>query len=175
MVLLLLAPAQESESAVGRALRFLARHQAEDGSWGTMEPSCRCRPRLPIDTALQIPIRKEVEARFRRLLTDLADDGPDVRDRAQREVEALGAGAVPLLQKSLTHADPEVVRRCRESLRTIWASDPTVRSLCLQLKRAPEEGFQVKATSLALLCFLAGGYTHLSRDQHRDPDGRVYD
>jgi hypothetical protein len=172
--LLLFCNCQAAESPVTRALLYLARHQAEDGSWGQVEPSCRCRPRFPIDTALPIPLEKKIEARFPPLLKQLADDRADVRDRAQREVEGLGAAAVPLLQRSLKHEDPEVARRCREALRTIWAKDPTVRTLCLQPGRVPEEGLQVKATGLALLCFLAGGYSHLSKDQYPDFGGKVF-
>src|SRR4030095_7543244 len=139
ITLLLFCNCQATENAVTRALLYLARHQAEDGSWGPVEPSCRCRPRLPITTALPMPVEKELEARSHHLLTQLAEDGAEVRDRAQREVEGLGAGAVPLLQRSLNHADAEVARRCRETLRTIWAKDPTVRTLCCQLGRPPEE------------------------------------
>jgi hypothetical protein len=108
-------------------------------------------------------------------LSELADDRPDVRDRAQRKVEGLGAGAVPLLQRSLHHADPEVVRRCREVLLTMWTTDPTVRTVCLGLEQPPGEDLQVETTGLGLLCFLGAGYTQLSRDQFRDPDGRVFD
>jgi hypothetical protein len=175
LILLLLCESRQAEGPVTHALRYLARHQSADGSWGHFEPSCTCGAQLPIETPLAIPIDPEFEARFNRLLDELGGDQVRIREEAQRRIQDLGWRAVPLLQKSLRHQEAEVALRSRRALEAIWIKDPEVRRLTRAGAPTPEPEFQVVATSLAVLCFLGAGYTHLSKDQWIDYDGRVFD
>ena len=174
LALLLFCESPRTENAVTRALLYLARHQADDGSWGGFDPVCGCRPAQPIETELPIPIDPDVERRFTGLLEDLAQDDASSRERAQRKVRALAGRAVPLLQRSLGHPDPEVAWRCRQTLTSIWKEDPEVRELRLRIGRREESDRQVFATGLGVLCFLGAGYTQLSRDEWQDVQGRRY-
>lgn len=175
MLLVALTPCQSGENAVTRALYFLACHQGEDGSWGQiLEASCRCRPRISVQTRLPIPIDPVLEIRYQSLAAGLKDDAIQVRERAQQDIQRLGAGAVPLLQRSLDHQDPEVALRCRNALREIWSSDPKIQTLCLGLGWTPDEDYQLMATGLGLLTFLGAGYTHLSRDHRIGSRGRDF-
>jgi hypothetical protein len=174
LLLLLLATAQESESASSRGLRFLARHQAEDGSWGEFEDSCRCPDRLPLETPLPIPVDEQVERRFAPLLEQLSADAAATREQAHRAIQALGSRAVPLLQRQLHHTDPEVASRCRTVLAGLWESDPAVLELRRGLQKSEPHDIRVLATGLALLCYLEVGYSHVSKVEFQDPNGRTY-
>ena len=171
LILLLMCDSQRVENCVTRALVFLARHQAEDGSWGRIHPSCTCRPRVSIETPLGIPMDAAVETEFNRLLEELAGDAVRTRMEAHRKIQDLGSSAVPLLQKSLRHNDPEVAFRCREILDALWRSNREVRA---RVGMPTEEEFRVSATGLGLLCFLGAGYGHYSKDQREDHEGRHY-
>ena len=173
-LLLFLPMAQDDESAAARALRFLARHQAEDGSWGRFETSCRCRSLVPLETPLALAVDEQVERRFQPLFEQLASDAIVAREKAQQEIHRLGAPVVPLLQRHLRHSDPEIALRCRGTLAALWNSDLDLRARWTGLGPAVGEDFPVTATGLAILCYLEMGYTHLSKDQVVDPDGRAY-
>ena len=59
------------------------------------------------------------QAKIERLVRELGADAPETRDKAQRELEQLGAPAVPALEKATQSEDPEVALRASESLELI--------------------------------------------------------
>jgi hypothetical protein len=137
------APAAE-ESSTYSFLRFLARHQRADGSWGGQPATCTCpderKPVPACDAAKVAP-----------LLAALGDEDPGLRDSAQKELRALGESALPHLREAARHPDPEVRGRCAV--------------LCRALELEARGGGDAELTGLALLAFLGAGYSHLSKDE----------
>lgn len=140
--------AQEKQDLVLPALRTLARHQREDGSWGEAPAACTCRRETPAGgrDAARIPL----------LIAALGSDDPAVRDQAQDALRSIGEAALPAIREALQGSDAEVRARCA--------------GLASQLggcfNPAPSGTGDVELTGLALLAFLGAGYTHRSRDWH---------
>jgi hypothetical protein len=155
-------------------LRWLARHQLEDGSWPRAVQGCDC----PAEARTPEPkADPAAEAKARELVERFGDDDPEKRDRAFAALADLGAAALPVLRKAAESDDVETAGRAKELLKRIDAA-----------RRIPDAG----ATGLALLAFLGAGYTHLSKDVHdtlcfgtvvrrglqwilknQDPEGRI--
>jgi hypothetical protein len=132
------------EDATCSWLRFLARHQREEGSWGTAPDACRCdlpKPALRVDA-------KGIEA----LIRELGRPEPDRRDDAESKLRAAGEAALPRLRKARDDPDPEIRARCE--------------ALCPAEPPRGEGGGDVELTALGLLNFLGSGYTHLSKDRY---------
>lgn len=134
----------ETADATASWLRFLARHQREDGSWGTAPDACRRdlpKPPLLVDA-------KGIEA----LLRELGRPEPDWRDDAEAKPRAAVEAALPRLRKAHDDPDPEIRARCEK----LCPADPP----------RGEGGGDVELTALGLLTFLGSGYTHLSKDRY---------
>lgn len=139
LALLLQADRPDLDS-VRKAIRYLARHQAEDGLWGRRPPSCTC-PREPVPpvTAPDAPTRAKVAA----LILALNDDDPDRRSAAQKALVEIGRPAVPQLLEA--EASGEVETRTRAG----WALDAMQ-----PLLTAPD----LELTGLAVFLFTQAGY-----------------
>ncbi len=148
-ILMLLAQEEAQEGVSSAALRFLARHQLHDGSWGSEPDACRCAlppPAAPGDLK-QVP----------HLIELLGSEDIDARDRAQKALRDIGAPAVPLLRAAAEGTDSEVVARSRLLLGI--------------LERPVREPGDVELTGLVVLAFMNAGYSHLSMDTY---DGLNY-
>jgi hypothetical protein len=148
--LALLAASQEKESLVPLGLRYLARHQAADGSWGQRGTSCDCpsespRPDPPVDAASR--------ARIEALIRELDDDDFRRREEALKGVIAVGEPAVPLLRECASKGPPEAQWRSKTALRRIAAGGTSA---------------DVEITAMALVAFLGAGFSHLSKDVYDD-------
>ncbi len=126
--------------------RYLSRHQATDGSWGAKPEGCVCPEPVP-------PPAVE-PARLSELLLRLGDDDPAHRDAAERDLRELGESALPALRAGADHKDAEVRGRCARLEARLAARCAGVSDL--------------ETTGLAVLAFLGGGYSHLSKDVYDD-------
>jgi hypothetical protein len=146
-VLLSQTETSAGEGSLTLALRFLARHQREDGSWGEPPPSCSCRRAIP----RAVPERDPAD--LSRLIRALGSERPEERARASEELRQLGRRALPQLQEAAQDEDPEIRDRCA--------------ALRRELERPFAAGAgDVELTGLALLTYLGAGYSHLSKDVH---------
>lgn len=144
--------AEPATDLVSLALRYLARHQSEDGTWGARPARCECpgEPASPAGQPLDVPGRARVAA----LLAELDAEDPERRLRAQEALVREGRPAEPLLRDA--GGSPEARGRAADILRRI-AREGTRSDLEL--------------TSWALLTFMGAGFSHLSKDEH---DGVVF-
>ena len=142
-----LACPQVEEVVAPANLSWLARHQAEDGSWGRYVENCTC-PGLGAPPKADIKRDPAVEAKLKPLLEKLASDEPSEREAALEAIVAFGEPAEPFLADVFS-TDVEVKGRVADALRRL-----------ARARTAPE----VSTTSLALLAFLGAGYSHLSKD-----------
>ena len=124
-------------------LRYLARHQAADGSWGARPAGCTCPEPAP-------PAKADPAA----LLLQLGHDEVARRDAAERELRALGDSALPALRAGAEHTDPEIRARCARVIERLATRCTGVSDL--------------ETSALAVLAFLGDGYSHLSRDTYED-------
>ncbi|MBI2933435.1 MAG: hypothetical protein HYY16_17460 [Planctomycetes bacterium] len=146
-VALVLALAQENGPP---SLRYLARHQNADGSWGIRMHECACPDAGKREKPKRDPV---VEAKARPLIEKLGSDDPAERDEAQKALIAFGDAVEPFIEDIEQSPDWEVQGRALIVLRRL-----------AQARSIPD----VSATSLALLSFLGAGYSHLSRDTFKD-------
>jgi hypothetical protein len=146
---MLQAPAA-SESSTHLFLRYLARHQQADGSWGARPAGCACPDETKATPACDA-------ARVAPLLAALSDEDPERRDAAEKELRALGDAALPHLRAASQDPDPEVRGRC-----AVLARRPDLEA---------RGGGDAELTGLALLTFLGAGFSHLSKDEY---DGRCF-
>lgn len=130
------------EDACSLFLRYLARHQRPDGSWGERPETCTCPEERKI-----VPCDNE---KVEPLLLALGDEDPEKRETAQKELRALGESALPRLRAAADDPDPEVRGRCA--------------ALCRKFDLVAKGGSDAELTGLALLTFLGAGYSHLSKD-----------
>jgi hypothetical protein len=150
----------QGESATGPSeIRFLARHQSADGSWGEIPEDCRClpceRPQpwvAPEGITVDPEIRRVIDIHIR----NLGEDDIRVREASTVALLRLGDATGPQLAAAAEYEGPEVKFRCRE---------------VLQRLRDRDGPGTTETTSLALLCFLSMGYSPLSRDE---TDGRCF-
>src|SRR5258706_1082096 len=99
---LLLQTDRPDYESVRQAIRYLARHQAEDGTWGRRPPACTCpREPAPPPMSMDAPTRARIEA----LIADLGDDDFKKRLAAQRAFAEIGPIAVPALLEAEKAAD----------------------------------------------------------------------
>jgi hypothetical protein len=146
LLLLAAAQAEPGEDLIRLSLRYLARHQAADGSWGRRSPSCRCPdepagPPAPGDPA--------VRERALALAAGLDDEDPARRAQAQAALLRLGPSAADVLGELAGKGSPEVRARLADILRH---------------SRVEGTAADVEITGWALLAFLGAGYSHLSKD-----------
>ena len=127
-------------------LRYLARHQAVDGSWGARPEGCTCPDASPPP--------KADPAALSALLLRLGDDDPGARDAAERDLRGLGESALPALRAGVEHKDAEVRGRCARLEARLAARCAGVSDL--------------ETTALAVLAFLGDGFSHLSKDTYDD-------
>ncbi len=132
----------EPWDTVSEALKFLARHQRPDGSWGERPETCTC-PRDETRAAAD-------EAAVTRLLRSLDADDPIARDAAMGELRGFGESALPHLRAAAKDPDPEIAKACA--------------ALCRRLELATKGAGDVELTALALLAFLGAGHSPLSKD-----------
>ena len=146
LVCLLLAQQETGTDLISLALRYLARHQSENGSWGRRPLACACpgEPAPPV-----VPLDAPGRARVAALLAELDADDAERRVGAQRDLLREGWAAEPLLREPA--GSPERRARTADILRA------------LQGAGTKED---VEITGWALLTFLGAGYSHLSKDQH---------
>ncbi len=145
--LLLLLPLAPGDSVVTAGLKWLARHQSDDGSWGDPKEGCACYASPKAAAAAKPPALDAAVAA--RLIASLGADDPEERERATLDLKALGAAAVPALERASASDDFEVRSRATLLLLHAKQRDPRAR---------------VSGTSLALLAFLGAGYSHLSKE-----------
>lgn len=146
LVVLIALQEGQTEDAWIPYFRYLARHQAADGSWGAKPEGCVCPDPVP-------PPAVE-PATLSGLLLRLGDDDPAKRDAAERDLRALGESALPALRTGAEHGDPEVRSRCSRV-------EARLASRCVGVS-------DLETTALAVLAFLGGGYSHLSKDVYED-------
>jgi hypothetical protein len=146
VVLLLQGEEPPSPGAVLPALRYLARHQREDGSWGEKPQSCSCPNPPTRDVTRCEPV--EVAP----LIRALGGDSPERRAEAHEELRVLGQRALPYILEGARDPDPEVRSRCAALRRDLEPFAPG--------------GGDAELTGLALLAFLGAGYSHFSKDVH---------
>ena len=146
LALLATLGAQEAEEWVSYTHLYLARHHLKDGSWGGRPEKCAF-PDAPAPPP-KAPDPEKVAELSRRV----GDDDPERRDEAQRELGAMGEGALPALKATRDHADLEVRGRGARIAAEI-------------AERARGLG-DVETTSLAILAFLGAGYSHISKDTY---------
>lgn len=132
----------EPWDTVSEALKFLARHQRPDGSWGERPETCTC----PRDEAGA----KADAATVAKLLRALDADDPIDRDAAMEELRGFGESALPHLRAAAKDPDPEIANACA--------------ALCRRLELATKGAGDVELTALALLAFLGAGYSPLSKE-----------
>jgi hypothetical protein len=140
---MLQAPAA-GESTTFLFLRYLARHQRPDGSWGVRPAACTCPDEPKVAPACEA-------AKVAPLLAALGDEDPGRRDSAERELRSLGEPALPHLRAALEDPDPEVRGRCAV--------------LCRRFELGARGGGDAELTGLALLVFLGAGFSQLSKDE----------
>ncbi|HZE96365.1 MAG TPA: hypothetical protein VE981_05035, partial [Planctomycetota bacterium] len=169
LLILLPAPAPREEAPSIRSLKFLARHQRADGSWGAPPPDCRCRFRDVVRTPVDLTPLDEARGLFQAVQEDLSDDDPGIRERARKQLISLGASVIPLLQEAAGAAEPELRWRCRDILATLWRTDAVSRDLFEQgREKEPDLDLALNTTGLILICFMNCGYSQLSRDEYGD-------
>ena len=146
--LALLASAQQGEDLVSLGLRYLARHQAPEGSWGLRRAACSCpaEPALP-----DPPVNAELLSRIELLIAALDDDDFQRREKAVRDLVAVGPPALAALRDSAAKGSPEARWRAKAALDRIGVAGTSE---------------EVEATAMALVAFLGAGFSHLSRDLH---------
>jgi hypothetical protein len=150
----LLALALQAESDWGpteAALRYLARHQNEDGSWGRAPRDCRCGMRPEAAPTPDAATAREISRR----IGELGSDEFAAREAAVRALVAIGPAASHELVEAEKSDDAEVRARAAEALRGI-----------ARLGQAPEVG----PTAWALYLFVNVGYSHLSKDVEEEID-----
>src|SRR6185295_10482065 len=113
----LVAAALQGENVVDLGLRYLARHQAADGSWGRRFSGCRCAAepapaRVPAD-----------EPAIARLIGALDHEEPRLRDLAQKTLTAIGPAAVASLEDAAAAGNVEVRARCLATLEDIGSGN----------------------------------------------------
>jgi hypothetical protein len=138
-------------SGILEGLKWLARHQAEDGSWGRHLRTCMCP-----DCGLSVPPVKvrdpEVEKKALPLIDALDRDEPLERDEATAGLKAMGEKVEPFLEDALLSGGVEARSRARD--------------LLAELRRLREPEPPVGTTAWSLMAFLGAGYSHLSRDEY---------
>ena len=154
LALLLTAGApQDGRSEPLLRLVYLARHQGENGAWGAFPASCTC-PTPPAKPPPEVRVDEAVQAKVAAFIEALGAEAIDERERAQAGILEIGLPAASQLERAARGADAERAGRARE----LHARITHVRDT---------DGFE--ATGLALLAFMAAGYSHLSRDEYADP------
>jgi hypothetical protein len=131
-------------SAVESGLRYLARHQTEDGSWGAAPKGCAC-PRDDTPAVDEAGIR-----RFHRLIDELGLEEIDRRAAAEKDLLAMGRAVQPMLERAIGTKETEVRGRLEAVLD--W------------IRLEPERG-DIELTALAVLAILGDGYCRASRDE----------
>ncbi len=130
-------------------IKWLARHQDEDGSWGRRVATCTC-PHDDFRGLPPVPRDERVGKRAVALIEKLHADDADVRQNASLELEGLGIPAAPYLDDVREAKDADLRAHVDELLRKIAS------------KRCPGD---VASTAFALLALFGAGYSHLSRDE----------
>jgi hypothetical protein len=151
--LVLVTNLQEGEDLVTLGLRYLARHQAKEGSWGLRLRGCEC-PAEPLH--LSEPVDDATRARVAALLPGLDDDDFDRRVQAQKNLAAIGRAAAPQLEEASAKGSIETRWRSKAALREIGCAIP---------------GDDVEVTGMALNAFLGAGHRHTSNTIH---DGKRF-
>jgi hypothetical protein len=78
------------------------------------------------------------QARIERLIQGLGADDPEVRDASQKELESIGAPALPALKQATESDDPEVALRARESIEAIGSGGSRTQPRRDETRRPPQ-------------------------------------
>jgi hypothetical protein len=151
---------KDTEDAVLNSLRWLARHQRDDGSWnpglenasglgkgfpGTCDPAYEEPPAPPEE-----PLTQAEKDALAKWIAALGSDDPAERENATRKIAALDRRVLPILQESLQSTkDPEVRMRLTELVAGFSGSAGADTYFC---------------TALALCAFQGAGYTRVAND-----------
>lgn len=148
---------KEMEDAVLSTLRWLARHQDENGSWRPGSGWCKSvAGPCPPDDESEPLTAQEIRA-IDGWMAVLGDESLQIRERATFELCKCRPVALDRLRRRLEkEEDPEVRERLEGAIET---------ALC----RSQESVDQL--ASLSLLAFLGAGYCHLSREVY---DGNCF-
>lgn len=147
VVAVVLAAAQQGEGAVDLGLRYLARHQSTDGSWGRRVAGCGC----PAEPGRPTPAADEpTAARIDALLRDFDHEDAGRRDAAQKALVAIGAPAVVPVQAAALAGSVEFRARCGATVDEI---------------RAAGTAGDVEFTGMAVLAYLGAGFSPLSKGE----------
>jgi len=150
LLFLLLPLPAEGDDAVLSALRYLARHQNKNGSWGGSIRRCTC----PV-TAPKIDPKDLPDEKTRKKIADLIDrfgeDSIEAREKAQEELRKIGKPATRQLMEALKLDHPETRARCGDLIEEIVRNNRVA---------------DLEITALSLITFLGAGYSHLSKDKH---------
>jgi hypothetical protein len=140
LVVFLLQGINGDGESVGRTLDYLARHQAEDGSWGRRPDGCTC----PLEPPEPLRVVDEpTRAKAAALISRFNDDDPEVRAQAQRDLVALGPAALPVVREAEAAGSPEVRMRCRAVLSAVQPAltAPDLELTALSLYLINEAGY----------------------------------
>ncbi len=130
-------------------LKWLLRHQREDGAWSHGPIGCDCAKDQPTGKdAERDPL---VEKRIKPLLEALKSDDAEVRERAMKDLVSIGQPVESFLREGL--ASEEATAR-----------DP-LKAALRRVVQARVPGDQ-ETTALALLAILGSGHSHLSAEKY---------
>lgn len=142
------SPAEEDQ--VTTSLKYLARHQSADGSWGERLGGCRC-PRGAWKAPPGLRVGPELRRQVRALIEQFDHDDISSREEARAAIRRIGAPAGPQLEAIAGSGLDETALRCSDIL--LWMG-------------GGQESADLELTGLSVLAFLSAGYTHLSRDEY---------
>ena len=137
------------ESSVVKGLKFLARHQAEDGSWGARRSSCMC-PRgtwASWKTPQFLKVDPVIREQVRVLMERLDHESIEERDQALNDLARIGIPAGPQLEAAAASGTDELSLRAGDALIRIIG-----------------EPADLELTALAVLAIMGAGYAPNSRD-----------
>lgn len=95
--------------------------QATYDQWLPLQAKPAPSKTIRVGLVLHEHLEPELDARVNALIKQLGAEGFDARDKAQRELTALGGSAFPALEKAAGDDDPEIARACSAILTALDA------------------------------------------------------